>query len=295
MSLSRYNKKRNFTRTSEPSAKKKSKKSEQLVFVVQRHDATRLHYDFRLEMEGVLKSWAVPKGPSMNPKDKRLAIMVEDHPYDYRNFYGTIPKGNYGAGEVEIWDEGTYTDLEDSDKKTTEKKLLANLKKGEIKFRLHGKKLKGEFVLVKLKGQEENQWLLIKHNDEYATENFDIEKVSSLKKKKSNAAEERKVVSPRALREKKEHFIKPMLAREVDTPFDSNEWLFEIKWDGYRAITFIANGDARLVSRNRAAVPATIGWALLIFAGLIGLLMGVLTHWIWSQRGHGPVLRTRTT
>jgi len=182
MSLTRYNRKRDFKQTTEPGPRKKLKKSESMAFVVQRHDATRLHYDFRLEMEGVLKSWAVPKGPSMNPGDKRLAIMVEDHPYDYKNFYGIIPKGNYGAGEVEIWDEGTYTDLEESDKKTAEKKLLSGLKKGEIKFRLHGKKLTGEFVLVKLKGREDNQWLLIKHHDKYATEkSFNIENITSFK------------------------------------------------------------------------------------------------------------------
>lgn len=167
MSLDKYLKKRDFTQTSEPKATKISSQSK-LSFVVQRHKASRLHYDFRLQLHGVLKSWAVPKGPSMNPSDKRLAMMVEDHPYLYKNFHGVIPEGNYGAGIVEIWDQGYYADPENSDKKTAEKKLEAALKSGSLKFRLYGKKLKGEFALVKMKGGQENAWLLIKHKDEYA-------------------------------------------------------------------------------------------------------------------------------
>ena len=144
---------------------------------MQRHKASRLHYDFRLEMDGVLKSWAVPKGPSLNPADKRLAMMVEDHPYDYKDFAGTIPEGNYGAGIVEIWDKGLYTDLDNSGKSVAEKNLRAGLKAGNLKFRLFGSKLKGEFALVKLKGKEDNSWLLIKHRDEYATDRaYDSEK-----------------------------------------------------------------------------------------------------------------------
>jgi bifunctional non-homologous end joining protein LigD len=169
MALTLYNKKRNFKETSEPAGKVKESESE-LIFVVQRHKASRLHYDFRLELDGVLKSWAVPKGPSMNPKDKRLAMMVEDHPYDYKDFAGTIPEGNYGAGIVEIWDSGTYADLANSPRAIAEKNLRAGLKSGDFKFQLFGKKLKGEFVLVKLKGKEDNSWLLIKHHDEYAVD-----------------------------------------------------------------------------------------------------------------------------
>ena len=168
MPLELYKKKRNFTETPEPEGIPKSSKSK-LAFVIQRHKASHLHYDFRLEMDGVLKSWAVPKGPSLNPKDKRLAMMVEDHPYDYKDFEGVIPSG-YGAGIVEIWDEGTYADLENSDIKTAEKILQASLKAGNLKFRMFGKKLKGEFALVKLKGKQENAWLLIKHNDEGAVD-----------------------------------------------------------------------------------------------------------------------------
>ena len=169
MALTTYNKKRNFRETSEPSGKTK-KSDSKLIFVVQRHKASRLHYDFRLEMDGVLKSWAVPKGPSMNPKDKRLAMMVEDHPYDYKDFEGIIPEGNYGAGIVEIWDSGTYSDLENSPQNELEKNLRKGLKSGDFKFQLFGKKLKGEFVLVKLKGKEDNSWLLIKHRDEFAVD-----------------------------------------------------------------------------------------------------------------------------
>jgi bifunctional non-homologous end joining protein LigD len=169
MALTLYTKKRNFKETSEPAGKVK-KSASKLSFVVQRHKATQLHYDFRLELDGVLKSWAVPKGPSLNPKDKRLAMMVEDHPYDYKNFAGEIPKGNYGAGIVEIWDEGTYADIDNSSKDIAVKKIRAGLKEGNLKFQLFGKKLKGEFALVKLKGNEDNSWLLIKHNDDYAVD-----------------------------------------------------------------------------------------------------------------------------
>ena len=153
MALTLYNKKRNFKETSEPSGAV-NKSVSKLIFVVQRHKASRLHYDFRLELDGVLKSWAIPKGPSLNPKDKRLAMMVEDHPYDYKDFAGTIPEGNYGAGIVEVWDKGTYSDLENSDRKTAEKNLRAGLKAGNLKVTMYGKKLKGEFALVKLKAKE---------------------------------------------------------------------------------------------------------------------------------------------
>jgi len=175
MSLVKYKAKRDFKLSPEPEGKLK-KSSPSLSFVVQRHKASHLHYDFRLEMDGVLKSWAVPKGPSMNPQDKRLAMMVEDHPYSYKDFKGVIPSG-YGAGIVEIWDNGKYTDIESSPKADVEKKLKAGLKAGNLKFTLFGKKLKGEFALVKLKGKEENAWLLIKHKDEYAVSTrYDSEK-----------------------------------------------------------------------------------------------------------------------
>lgn len=169
MGLKEYKDKRNFNETEEPKGGKS--KSDELIFVVQKHAASRLHYDFRLEINGVLKSWAIPKGPSMNPPVKRLAMAVEDHPFDYKDFEGEIPEGNYGAGNVIVWDTGTYEPLENAgSKKANEKVLEKELESGSMKFVLHGKKLKGEFALVHTKGMGENSWLLIKHRDEFATE-----------------------------------------------------------------------------------------------------------------------------
>ncbi len=183
MSLSLYKKKRNFNESPEPvggGAENESK----LIFVIQRHKASRLHYDFRLELDGVLKSWAVPKGPSLNSADKRLAMMVEDHPYDYKDFAGVIPSG-YGAGIVEIWDSGTYDAVDEkgpqrivTDYSQKIKLLKAGLDAGNLKVSMNGKKLKGEFALVKLKNSEDNAWLLLKHkdkfsvSDEYNSEDF---------------------------------------------------------------------------------------------------------------------------
>src|SRR5580704_19337171 len=170
MALKAYKEKRSFRSTPEPQGGKPDGNS--LQFVVQKHDASRLHYDFRLEMDGVLKSWAIPKGPSLNPADKRLAMQVEDHPFDYKNFEGIIPAGNYGAGTVMVWDEGTYEPLAETNgtKTAQNRELVKELKAGDLKIRLNGKKLKGEFALVKMKGKDDNAWLLIKHRDKYATE-----------------------------------------------------------------------------------------------------------------------------
>jgi bifunctional non-homologous end joining protein LigD len=211
MSLSLYKKKRSFKNTPEPVGGKSAEKNK-LVFVVQKHDASRLHYDFRLEMEGVLKSWAVPKGPSLNPADKRLAMMVEDHPFDYRTFEGIIPEGNYGAGTVIVWDEGTYEPLEEpsADKKENEKKLLKQLHAGSLKFVMHGKKLKGEFALVKTNYQGENSWLLIKHNDKYAKEIDVTEKDKSVVSKKTLAQVEK--TSDKIWKSNREQKVKPKKA-----------------------------------------------------------------------------------
>lgn len=242
MSLLEYNKKRDFSKTAEPSGNKKS--GNKFRFVVQRHQASHLHYDFRLELAGVLKSWAVPKGPSLNPSQKRLAVMVEDHPVDYINFKGVIPAGNYGAGKVEIWDKGFFEPLNAKREPITEKEALQQLRKGELKFRLKGNKLKGEFVLVRLK-QDEKNWLLIKHKDAEAVNTiYDAEK-------HVNGSSTIPVKSIRhGKAEKLKTFIKPMLASITKTPFDDKEWLFELKWDGYRAIAEIRKKELKFYSRN---------------------------------------------
>jgi bifunctional non-homologous end joining protein LigD len=181
--LEEYKRKRRFEETPEPPPKVEKKTGHR--FVVQKHRATRLHYDFRLEMEGVLKSWAVPKGPSLDPADKRLAMQVEDHPVSYFDFEGTIPEGNYGAGTVMVWDVGTWEPLSPKPVNGkyvpgTEAEAVEMLKKGDLKFRLHGQKLKGDFALIHMRarrpGSKGTEWLLIKKHDEYAVEGYDIEK-----------------------------------------------------------------------------------------------------------------------
>jgi bifunctional non-homologous end joining protein LigD len=165
-SLAQYKAKRTLKTSREPAAKVKKKKTTERIFVIQEHHARHLHYDLRLEVKGVLKSWAVPKKPSMNPAVKRLAIMVEDHPYEYKNFEGMIPEG-YGAGTVQIWDKGTYS-VDDLSAEESEKKILQGIKKGSFHFSLHGKKLKGNFSLVHFR-PEKNEWLLIKHKKSSGT------------------------------------------------------------------------------------------------------------------------------
>src|SRR5271157_2936666 len=346
MSLDEYKRKRRFEETPEPPPKIEAKAGNR--FVVQKHDATRLHYDFRLEMEGVLKSWAVPKGPSLDPADKRLAMQVEDHPVSYFDFEGNIPENNYGAGTVMVWDMGTWQPLSLVPVKGkyvpgTEAEAAAMIAKGDLKFRLNGKRLKGDFALVKMHGRRPgskgNEWLMIKKHDEHVVEGYDIEAtdtsvisgrsmaeiagdagsaewksrpasrgrlkaawladaVAKLDKKKqrlnAEGAEDAEkkdekpfaggksnisAVSARESGEKKSKSsaasvssalsalsspvkrpmpatIRPMLAESLDEPFDGAEWLFEIKWDGYRAIAFIADGTVRLVSRNQNDLTA---------------------------------------
>jgi bifunctional non-homologous end joining protein LigD len=159
MALTEYKKKRKFDKTPEPGPKEKRTRTGRM-FVIQKHRATQLHYDFRLEVDGVLKSWAVPKGPSLDPTVKRLAMQVEDHPVDYAKFEGVIPEGEYGGGTVMVWDYGTYKPENADD-------VSQALKKGELKFSLNGKKLKGSWVLVRTR---DRQWLLLKHRDYYTTE-----------------------------------------------------------------------------------------------------------------------------
>jgi bifunctional non-homologous end joining protein LigD len=300
MSLASYKKKRSFNQTPEPAGKKSAGKKKagasQLHFVVQKHDATRLHYDFRLEMEGVLKSWAIPKGPSLNPADKRLAMMVEDHPYNYKDFEGIIPEGNYGAGTVIVWDEGTYEPIAfEGDPQIAEKHLLEQLHKGSLKITLHGQKLKGEFALVQIKSSEDNAWLLIKHNDKYASQTDVTKKDKSVQSgmkleqvakestnewvsnkrsattKKSSAtkrsprkakAATRKQPVKKKVSQAIESLIKkgkrhamptgiiPMLATLTDDSFDDKDWIFEIKYDGYRALSYIDGSDVTVMSRK---------------------------------------------
>lgn len=174
--LKKYNEKRDFSKTSEPSPSSiHVKENDKPVFVVQRHDASRLHFDLRLEVDGVLKSWAVPKGPSLNPKDSRLAVMTEDHPLAYATFEGEIPKGEYGGGTVEIWDSGTWEPAEEY------RDVEAALDNGLLEFVLHGSKLKGEFAIFKTKYKgAKDSWLLKKKKDEYAvTDAYDATKIPS--------------------------------------------------------------------------------------------------------------------
>lgn len=258
MSLEVYKKKRDFKSTPEPVSSEKKGKSA-LSFVVQRHNASHLHYDFRLEMEGVLKSWAVPKGPSMVAGEKRLAMMVEDHPLSYGKFYGEIPEGNYGAGTVEIWDEGTYVPVET--KGDPEKNLLAQLSKGNIKFIIKGNHLKGEFALVHFHGRKENEWLLIKKQDEFAVPHYEIEKVQPIKSKltpkekaektgkKDSTNDEQEDEEP-SVKEKFPKIPRPMLAKLSEQVIDDPDWIYETKYDGYRLVVGINNGNIELMSRN---------------------------------------------
>lgn len=320
MALEEYKRKRRFTDTPEPPPKVEKKSGHR--FVVQKHSATRLHYDFRLELDGVLKSWAVPRGPSLDPADKRLAMQVEDHPVSYFDFEGIIPEGNYGAGSVMVWDVGTWEPLSPQPVNGkyvagTDAEARAMLAKGDLKFRLHGKRLKGDFALVHIKarrpGSKGNEWLLIKKHDDSTVEGYDIdeadtsvlskktmsqiagdkgsaewtssrpasrgklkapwlaETLAKLDKKKLKkppaSVKEEEPEKPKAQRKRSPTNgtigelngavqrtmpmkVTPMLATPSETPFDNPDWLFEIKWDGYRAVAFIEGGHVRLVSRN---------------------------------------------
>jgi bifunctional non-homologous end joining protein LigD len=262
MSLKKYQKKRKFDQTPEPEGIPKDSVGP-LTFVIQKHEASRLHYDFRLELNGVLKSWAVPKGPSLNPHDRRLAVMVEDHPMDYANFEGIIPKGNYGGGTVMVWDKGVYTPYDATDREQSEKVLNEQLKKGHLTFILLGEKLKGEFALIKTHNSEEDAWIMIKKGDEFASEKRDIlkeDKSALTGRTMSEIKNQKKDVwfsKPRSLniddtpKGAMLHTIKPMLANSVEKPFDNPEWIYEIKYDGYRAIAEIESGKVKLYSRNK--------------------------------------------
>jgi bifunctional non-homologous end joining protein LigD len=237
MSLEEYRRKRVFTRTPEPAAE--VKQGEGKLFFIQRHSATRLHYDLRLEMDGVLKSWALPNGPTLDPTIKRLAVLVEDHPMDYGSFEGTIPAGNYGAGKVILWDRGTYEVL-------TDKPRAEQWKAGDLKIRFHGQKLLGDFALVRTNRSGGKDWLLIKKKDFAVRPGWSPEDDirSVLQGPAELSSIEGAVISP--MPEK----VEPMLAVLGSSLPAGSDWLYEVKWDGYRALCFIVKGKVRMVSRR---------------------------------------------
>jgi bifunctional non-homologous end joining protein LigD len=267
MALEAYNQKRDFERTPEPPGAPAKGSLGPLRFTVQKHAATRLHYDFRIELDGVLVSWAVPKGPSMNPEEKKLAMKVEDHPLDYRDFEGIIPEGNYGAGTVMLWDEGVYHVPEETRREDIQKAVRQGLAKGDLKLFLMGHKLRGVFKLIKMKSDEENAWLMMKYDDQYVTEGDVLEQERSVKSGLSmDEIRERKPDEWHDTRIKDDSSgidlsdapeakmptdIDPMKAQLADEPFDRPGWLFELKWDGFRAIAEMRPGSVRLYSRNQ--------------------------------------------
>ena len=212
-------------------------------FFIQRHSARRLHYDLRLEMDGVLKSWALPQEPTLDPEIKRLAVHVEDHPLDYGDFEGTIPSGNYGAGKVTLWDRGTYEWLGD-------RAPEAQWQKGDLELLFHGHKLAGEFALVRTNRSKGKDWLLIKKKDFAVRPGWDPESDtrSVLQTSADISSIEGATKSPMAAK------IEPMLATLESSVPSGSDWLYEIKWDGYRSISFINNGKVRMLSRRGNAM-----------------------------------------
>src|SRR4051794_2335121 len=272
--LKTYRDKRDFSITSEPAGLEKTatEKAPRLAFVIQKHWATRLHYDLRLELEGTMKSWAVPKGPSFDTNDKRMAVHVEDHPISYNTFEGQIPPGQYGAGKVIVWDKGIWVPLEDPH---------AGYRNGKLKFELRGHKLKGHWTLVRMRNdreQKQDVWLLIKEKDEYARPSGEFsvvdemaDSVSSLKTpttggsresqgeattgaptERAQAAQKKTALPVNATKAELPSTLEPELATLVDAPPDDpEEWIWEIKFDGYRLLTRIDGGEVRVFTRNR--------------------------------------------
>lgn len=262
MGLKEYRKKRDFRRTSEPRGREESAPAARGLYVIQKHAASRLHYDLRLEMNGVLKSWAVPKGPSLDPAEKRLAVQVEDHPLEYGGFEGTIPKGQYGGGTVMLWDRGTWE---------AEGDPAREFPQGKLSFRLHGEKLRGSWALARMRerdGQPGNNWLLIKHQDGEAVPE---ERYRVVEAKPLSVASHRTLAEiaagtpaqpatpaaaadparlPMARPAPLPETLKPQLATLVAQPPAGDNWLHEIKFDGYRIVATIAAGRVTLHSRN---------------------------------------------
>ena len=242
MSLDEYRRKRDFKKTPEPAPAPAQKGGNR--FYIQRHSATRLHYDLRLEMDGVLKSWAVPKGPTLDPAEKRLAVLVEDHPLEYGDFEGTIPAGEYGAGSVMVWDRGTYEWLTD---KTPAEQWAA----GDLKFRLHGEKLLGEFALVRMKNRGRgNEWLLLKKKDFAAVPGWDAE--NDLRSVHQGTADPSRAAG--AVKAPMPDKLSPMLAVIGTTLPEGPEWVYEVKWDGVRSLCFVEKDKVRLISRTGKAM-----------------------------------------
>jgi len=257
MALKEYAQKRNFEKTPEPPPNEKTAQGDDRsgFFCVQRHDASHLHYDFRLEVGGVLVSWAVPKGPSLDPTRKSLAMKVEDHPFAYGTFEGNIPKGSYGGGSVMLWDKGTFEVI-------GEPGAEGQLARGDFKFELHGTKLKGSFAIVRMKGSVKgptkgNEWLLIKKQDEHAVPDYDIEKFAwsvASKRTQQEIAEDAPALNAGELKGSKKTplpaSVEPMLATAVTSPPKGGHWLYEVKWDGVRALCLLKDGKLEIETRR---------------------------------------------
>ena len=258
--LGEYSAKRSFTATPEPAAELPSARHGPLLFVVQQHSATRLHYDFRLECDGVLKSWAVPKGPSLDVRDKRLAVPTEDHPFEYASFEGVIPPGQYGAGEVIVWDCGVYSPDEAApwveERAEAERQVRDGLEKGKLSVLLRGEKLKGSFALVRT--SDGKSWLLIKHRDRYAVQEDVIARdrsvLSGLAVDDLKSVPVRRVPAGRLVPdgrlEAMPKTLSPMQAELGDAAFNRADWMWEPKLDGYRALAFIDAKGVSLRSRH---------------------------------------------
>ena len=267
-SLTEYSAKRTFAATPEPPPAVPAAGSGPLLFVVQQHSATRLHYDLRLECDGVLLSWAVPKGPALDPNEKRLAVHVEDHPYDYASFEGVIPPGQYGAGEVIVWDCGVYSPDEGGatwfhDRTRAEREVREGLEKGKLSILLRGEKLKGSFALVRTK--EKNQWLLIKHKDRFAVpgdvtaQNLSVLSGKSVGELKFLPVERIPAaqLAPAGKVEAMPDKLEPMHAESGDAPFNRADWMWEPKLDGYRVLAYLDETGVTLRSRRGLDLSAT--------------------------------------
>ncbi len=249
-SLGAYRAKRDFRQTGEPLGRVERGKGAR--FVIQKHDASRLHYDFRLQMEGTLKSWAVPKGFPFTKGEKRLAVQVEDHPLDYAGFEGVIPEGQYGGGTVMVWDAGTYESLGSGD-------AAKDLAEGKLHFALHGKKLNGEWTLVRIQNGGERDWLLIKSGEDTRPVSRKKDDESSISgRSMARIAKERKAEwrSGREETVAKLEFIPPMKATLLSKPPGHGDWMYELKFDGYRALALKSGGEIRLLSSNEKDLSA---------------------------------------